>query len=225
MADIETKVNAVGSILGVQSTELSLPLRDAVQTIVLDIPASDSLFRTTKIQAGADIAEALGKAVKNIENAKSDYSNTNRTPADFVDAAMKGDIPPLPGFPEKVGDLGIVETVGHIAADHRGTIPTNIKAALKTMVMAGGMSAKNANENIARLEGGEQEIYKAKSIIHDDKEELANGQIDINAAMGPLKDAIEKGLKLDLATHAGGDGAAIAKLPALQQQNQNQSLE
>ena len=80
-----------------------------------------------------------------------------------------------------------------------------------------GCRLEDAAKHIARLETGEQELHKAKGVIFDDKEGLSTGQIDINAAMGPLKDAIDKGLRLDLATHIGGDAAAIAKLPAVQQ--------
>ena len=71
MADVETKVNAIGIINGIRDKDISQSLRDAIATVVQDIPASDSMFKRTTVQEGAAIADHLKKAVKTITDIRN----------------------------------------------------------------------------------------------------------------------------------------------------------
>jgi hypothetical protein len=227
MADGEPNTQAVESIKAIPGAVLSEPLRDAIKTIVEETQtlarADKHVFDrhvATKGNEAGNIADLLQYTIKGISKAREGTAGGET----FVRDVANNRAPGLTSY----GDLGIVETVGHLAYDNSrsGTMTDRVKNALETLAQAGGMSREEAGKTIARLETGEKEIQRSGdgSVHRTDQKLLEQGRTDVNEAMGPLQSAIDRGLKIDIATHAAGDPTAIANLPA-KKLNQNQSIQ
>jgi hypothetical protein len=205
---------------GPVARELSQPLRDAVETIVKAI-SDKGFLDTTKRSEASQIAGRLDDVANRMERNGLSQPTTiwrmgksKEEKAEWVDLMRKGAEHYL-----YAGGTDIIEAAGHLAFDNKGKIPEAVKHSLRLLAQAGGMDAQAADKAITQFEKGEKEIYDSGDggiFSHKDANLLNRGRADVNAVYKLLGDAIDRGLRLDIATHVTGDSNAIAKLPARQ---------
>jgi hypothetical protein len=223
--DSQERDIAVELINSYSGKDLSAPLTKAVKTVAKNAPLSwggSMEFVGTNEAVGIAVAlrlavEAMKTAREIIDTRQDPHSGdyVKVSPAEFVEDVQQGRIIHSASTRNyvAVGDLGIVEAAGNIAAEHNGSIPQDVKAALKTLAEAGGMKPDQADKAITQLEKGEQEIASPNWSAFVPRPEgftPAAGQADVNAAVGLLKVAVANGLTQDIAKN-------VAALPTPQQ--------